>query len=323
MRKLIFIIYMMVAVGALSSCDWLAHGRDSRSHSSEVANSDPALQDTSNNGNDSTNKNVADALKLSQELEKDRKINMLRDSVDTLSVHIYNAESDIESMKGEQESMQAEKLATKTFFVFIAIFFVVMIALVFILVKKFGLTNRDVEKVVQQATRNTNVPRNQNSSRNEYLDLKRRIENLEIQIKTMNSAKEPKGYEPYTGNGTNNTGNGTNEAKDKGNSRVFYMSKPSGDCEFTDSEKHLTATEDTLYKFELKGNTDKAMFEFYSQYESGVREALMLQDIMIERVCDAEILNRNNGKYKCTEKGEVELRGGKWVVTKKAKVRFY
>ena len=311
----------MAAVGSLSSCDWFSD----RARSSEVVNTDPKLQDTLNNRNDSIKKNVADALKLSQELEKDRKINVLRDSVDTLSVHLYNAESDIKALKNETESIQAEKLATNTFFIFIGIFFVVMIVLVYILVRKFGHAYKnDADEVVRQTIRELNVLRIRNSSGNEYLDLKRQIENLEFQIKTMNSAIEQKGYEPYTDNGTNNTGNGTNEAKDKGNSRVFYMSKPSGDCEFTDSEKHITATEDTLYKFELRGNYGNvATFEFYSQDASGVREALMLQDIMIERVCDIDIENRDNGKYKCTAKGEAELRGSKWVVTKKAKVRFY
>lgn len=328
MRKLVLIICMMTLVFTMPSCGYFSNDRDK---SEVTTGTDSATQNHSESTVDrATESAIAEALLMSRNMEKEKSINVLRDSIDTISVQLYTARHDIVELKEEVESMKAEKLATNTFFVFLAIFFVVVIVLVCILVKKLGLTETQVERIASRIKPSTTGANSGRSTYNrEYFALMTRISRLEQVIKGIQNTGCPKDNGSGnigTGFDTDNPTTGTKEPKidSKSDSRVFYMSRPSGDCEFMDKEKRYIASEDTLYRFELKRNkANQATFEFYSKYESGVRESLMMQDLNIERVCDADIQNRDNGKYKCTEKGEAELRGDKWVVTKKAKVMFY
>lgn len=303
MKKLLLIICMMAVVFALPSCKYISRGGDRSEAQTENANTDPASQDS-----DAT----------------------IGDSVDSLFVQMYAAQKNIAELNKDIEEMKANKLSTNSFFLFLAIFFVVVIVLVYFLVKKFGLSRKQVEQIASQVR--TKEPAGHSnrgqgvSNSNEYFLVMNRMASLEKAINDINLRVSAMGSRTSTeAANANKTPDVNNSGStSKADSRIFYLCKPSGDREFLDKDRRLVAQEDYLYKFELhKDDSKKATFEFCASKENCVRWALDSQSTMIDRVCDADIENRDNGRCKCTANGEAELRGGKWVVTKKAKVRFY
>ena len=319
---------MTALVFTLSSCKYISRYGDKSEVQTENVNSDPASQGTSAQDTAYTNR-IKEAQELSMNMENNKTIKMLRDSIDTLSVQLYNVQSNFAELKNDVEEMRADKLSTNSFLVFIVIFFVIVIALVSFLIKKFGHSiKKDVERIasnimIKEPTGLNN--RGQGVSNNDYFRIMKKMTSLEQMINDINLRVSKIGSTKITDNISNNTSDVNNlVSTPKANSRIFYLCKPSNEREFLDKDRRLVAQEDYFYKFELhKGDTQKASFEFCATKENCIRWALDSQSTMIDRACDTDIVNRYNGRCQCTDNGEAELRGDKWVVTKKAKVKFY
>lgn len=322
MKKLLMIICMMAVAFTLSSCKYVSRNGDRSEVQSEEAS--PASQ-----GQDDATKDTASYGNTENE-GKDKTIKLLKDSIDSLSVRMYAAQNDIAKLKSDVKEIRAEKLSTKSFFLFLAIFFVITIVLVYFLVKKFGLSIKQVEQIASQVWKKEAAGHNdcgQGTSNSYEHSLLKKIASLEKTINDIQSrvSRIDRTTSTDTANNRKTIPDANNsESTPKDNSHIFYLCKPSSEREFLDKARRYVAQEDYLYKFELhKGNAKKASFEFCATKENCVRWALDSQSTMIDRACDANIENRDNGRCECTANGEVELRGDKWVVTKKAKVRFY
>jgi hypothetical protein len=90
---------------------------------------------------------------------------------------------------------------------------------------------------------------------------------------------------------------------------------------FSNNHKSLTK-ENTIYKFFLKANKSEADFEIHTD---GVKidEILSMAEQTIKRGCDEDNNPSNSTKnIKTITKGIVSLEGDKWVIKRKALIRY-
>ena len=113
--------------------------------------------------------------------------------------------------------------------------------------------------------------------------------------------------------------------KDSGkskNSEVFYLSWPNKDGGNFDSASATTSYKEgaTIFKFHKLGS-EKSEFEIDDSPET-IQRAFQYPDL-IEIVCEPiNGFNHTTNKITTTTKGTAELQGKKWVVIKKAKIRY-
>ncbi|WP_448376455.1 hypothetical protein [Fervidobacterium sp.] len=103
---------------------------------------------------------------------------------------------------------------------------------------------------------------------------------------------------------------------------VFYLSTPNSDGSFNRSSASSEYREGaSVYRF-MKTSHNRATFEV-DEREGAIRLALDYHYRAIEPVCEAEnTFVREARGIKTIHPGEAELQGEKWVVTRKAKIRY-
>jgi hemoglobin-like flavoprotein len=103
-------------------------------------------------------------------------------------------------------------------------------------------------------------------------------------------------------------------------SDIFFMKYPVENS-FSNNHKSLTK-ENTIYKFLLKGNKTEAEFEIHTE---GVKidEIISMVERTIKTGCDEDNNPSNNTRnIKTLNKGIVSLEGDKWVIKRKAIIRY-
>ena len=108
----------------------------------------------------------------------------------------------------------------------------------------------------------------------------------------------------------------------KPNLTEFYLSTPQTDGSFNDiNKKAVYIPTSSMYKFSLLSN-EKAKFEFVND-SSSLKDALNYPDTYLLPVCTSvNARNIQSLKITTTEPGIAELRDSKWIVSKKAVIRY-
>lgn len=340
MKKVLYIVSFIGLFLTLQSCDRLSGllGENNDSQQEQVV--DDQGQGTSEDSvkQDSDATDEAATAKMQSQLQQNEDgIKKLNDSLSVLNAELVNLQSEVATLKQKQQEIESDKVGVKNLFVYLAIFSIVVIFLVILLAKKIagkgGLTEKQVKDIVADfAKRHPDII---NGSTQQTLSQHfGYIQNHKQAIDAIN--KQLGALANYVNGLPNETSNqqswksqaalgGQQKAKGNqinGGSRVFYMLPPCKEMEFDMSSKRELQMEDTLYRFEVDSKRPNlAHFVFECNSPSGVRWALRNKDKTLDRVCNASG-NGANGKYKCTAPGEAEFRDGKWVVTRKAVVKF-
>jgi hypothetical protein len=104
------------------------------------------------------------------------------------------------------------------------------------------------------------------------------------------------------------------------NSNIFYMKFPVENY-FSDNYKSLTK-ENTIYRFFLKPNKNEAEYEIHTE---GVKidEIISMVERTIKTGCDEDNNPSNNTRsIKTINKGIASLEGDKWIIKRKALIRY-
>jgi hypothetical protein len=101
---------------------------------------------------------------------------------------------------------------------------------------------------------------------------------------------------------------------------VFYMAGPVNNY-FPNSAKSLTK-DNTVYRFTLSANQQEAEYELHTQ-GAPIMEIVQLAESYIKAACDEENLPGNPVKNILTKRaGHAILEGDKWVIKRKALIRY-
>ena len=101
---------------------------------------------------------------------------------------------------------------------------------------------------------------------------------------------------------------------------VFYMAGPVNNY-FPNSAKSLTK-DNTVYRFKLSANQQEAEYELHTQ-GAPIMEIVQLAESYIKAACDEENLPGNPVKNILTKRaGHAILEGDKWVIKRKALIRY-
>lgn len=101
---------------------------------------------------------------------------------------------------------------------------------------------------------------------------------------------------------------------------VFYMAGPVNNY-FPNSAKSLTK-DNTVYRFKLSANQQEAEYELHTQ-GAPIMEIVQLAESYIKAACDEENLPGNPVKSILTKRsGQAILEGDKWVIKRKALIRY-
>jgi hypothetical protein len=101
---------------------------------------------------------------------------------------------------------------------------------------------------------------------------------------------------------------------------VFYMAGPVNNY-FPNSAKSLTK-DNTVYRFKLSANQQEAEYELHTQ-GAPVMEIVQLAESYIKAACDEENLPGDLVKNILTKRsGQAVLEGDKWVIKRKALIRY-
>ena len=157
-------------------------------------------------------------------------------------------------------------------------------------------------------------------SKNEIKDIHDRIRDLESQISLLSNKLNDNNKSLKENSGSNYNQSPTIIAET--GTDFFYLSTPNADGSFNESSVSLNYKGGaSIYKFKKLSNS-KSSFQIDDK-ESSVRLALQFPDKNIDPVCDAlNAFNPKATKIKTDQPGEAELQNGKWVVTKKSKIRY-
>lgn len=104
---------------------------------------------------------------------------------------------------------------------------------------------------------------------------------------------------------------------------IFYMPRPNSDGSFNIQQQSFSFSPvSTYYKFTAAPEASSAGFEFCSE-KMGLTYSLNAPHTYIDPVCDAlNALNQNAARITTVEQGIAQKKGDKWVVIKKAKIRY-
>lgn len=151
--------------------------------------------------------------------------------------------------------------------------------------------------------------------KNKISELQSHLKKLESQISVLSTDSTSKidVVQPMS-----HLKNETKEIK----SWIFFLQSPNRDGTFLENSASQGYKEGyTIYKF-FKTENGKARFQI-DENEASVKLALQYRDIRIDPVCDAiNSYNPKTVRLVTVEQGEAELQNGKWIVNKKAKIRY-
>lgn len=334
MKRILYLISLLGLFLTLQSCDRVsALFNDDDSTTQQVDDSQQQDESENKDSQSSETKDKATTVEMQSQLQQNEDgIKALKDSLENLKMKLPNLQNDITALQQQQTEINNDKVGVKNLFIYLAIFTIVVVVLIVLLTKKItrksSLTREDIEKIIKDFAKQhpdiingsmqLELNRHSTQINNKINQIAQRVEDLtqainhlyQVNTKAIQQDNEPQA-----------TSDGSNRPHETTRG-VFYMKRPSGDMEWDLSLKSETQTEETFYRFEIdRKRPNIAHFTFECITSARVSWALTTRDITINRACIATV-NSRNGRYLCTREGEAELRGGKWVVTRKAEVTF-
>lgn len=161
-------------------------------------------------------------------------------------------------------------------------------------------------------TSNINVGSSElKDANNRIRDLESQIEKIKTQLNTSNTVSII-------------TSNSANQETKQPEMKVetFFLSTPNSDSSFNESSASLTYKDGaTIYLF-TKIGSNKVKFQI-DEKEASAKLALQFPDKNIDPVCDAvNAFNPKASRITTVENGEAELQNGKWILIKKAKIKY-
>lgn len=334
------IIIYLISIGlflTLQSCDRFSSLLgDDVSQQEQVVNDQK--QGISGNEQVSNMTDQATTAQMQSQLQQNEDgIRQINDSLNILNSNLSNLQSRMSTLEQRLEAVESDKVGVKNLFVYLVIYSIIVIVLVIFLVKKIAikdsLTEKQVKDIIADFAKrhpeiiNGSVQLTLHQHLGYIQNHKQAIDAINMQLSALvNSSNGSTKGTPNSQSLEEQVASCGKQGQKKvlanGTCGVFYMKRPRNDMEFDLSLRRETPTEETLYRFELDGNSPNiAHFVFDCNSPSRVRWALSTKDKTLDRVCNASG-SGTNGEYKCTTKGEAELRDGKWVVTRKAVVIF-
>lgn len=219
--------------------------------------------------------------------------------------------------------------------IIVSVFFSILILLVVVLIllNPERLYNLLISKILesqrlkqlinqQLGNSNFNKPKDKNIHFERELEgLQKRINDLEGDIKRQNERiNELQSGRPAQILPSSNQNK--EESRQEEKLEIFYLSTPNSDGSFNESSASTSYREGaSIYKL-FKTAETKAIFEIDNR-ESSIKLAIQYPDRNIDPVCEAEsAFNPKSNKIITTQQGTVELQNGKWIVNKKAKIKY-
>ena len=172
--------------------------------------------------------------------------------------------------------------------------------------KAVGVDRREVEKILVDSK--------------VLMELKQAVGRLQQQVAQLEGRKM-KAVEPGKGRPVMAAAISTSSAASVApSSDVFYMAGPVNNY-FPNSAKSLTK-DNTVYRFKVSANQQEAEYELHTQ-GAPVMEIVQLAESYIKAACDEENLPGNPVKNILTKRsGQAVLEGDKWVIKRKALIRY-
>ncbi len=219
--------------------------------------------------------------------------------------------------------------------IIVSVFFSILILLVVVLIllKPERLYNLLISKILesqrlkqlinqQSGNSKFNKPQGKNVHYEREIEgLQKRINDLEGDIKRQNERiNEIQSGKPSQILSSSNQNK--EESRQEEKLEIFYLSTPNSDGSFNESSASTSYREGaSIYKL-FKTAETKAIFEIDNR-ESSIKLAIQYPDRNIDPVCEAEsAFNPKSNKIITTQQGTVELQNGKWIVNKKAKIKY-
>lgn len=340
MKKILYIFSFVGLFLTLQSCDRLSRLLDDGNdiQQEQVADDQDQNKPATNDAQASDTIDKAATSNMQSQLQQNEDgIKKLNDSLNVLNSELTNLQSDVATLQQKQKEIENDKVGVKNLFVYLVIFSVVVFVLVVLLTKKVAgkgsLTEKQVKDIVADfSNRHPEIiGRSLQTTLNQHFSYiqnhKQAIDAINMQLGSLvnyvnglaSGQSNQQSWEKQAALGGQQE---TKENRFNESGRIFYMKRPLNDMEFDLSLRKETATEDTMYRFEIDSKRPNiAHFVFDCDSQSRVRWALSTKDKTLDRVCNASGSGAN-GKYSCTAPGEAELRDGKWIVTRKAVVIF-
>jgi hypothetical protein len=169
-----------------------------------------------------------------------------------------------------------------------------------------GVDRREVEKILADSK--------------VLMELKQAVGRLQQQVAQLEGRKG-KVVEPVKGKPVMAAAISASAASSaSGAADVFYMAGPVNNY-FPNSAKSLTK-DNTVYRFKLSANQQEAEYELHTQ-GAPIMEIVQLAESYIKAACDEENLPGNPVKNILTKRlGQAILEGDKWVIKRKALIRY-
>lgn len=342
MKRILYLISFLGLFLTLQSCDRISNlfNEDDSTGRQGVDNQQQDEIEKKEGQTAETEDKTATLEMQSQLQQNEDGIKALRDSLDNLKMKLTNLQNDITALQQQQTEIAKDKVGVKNLFIYLAIFSIVIVVLIVLLTKKItsksSLTQKDIindvtkktsEKMQLQMSQHlaqiNRITQELNSLKQIVYTLQSDASTIVIQqgnkAPTLDGGNRPNG--PTITNKAPTPDRGERPAV-KTTNGVFYMKRPSGENEWELSLKSEIQTEETFYRFEIdRRHANIAHFKFDCAISRRVLWALTTKDKTINSACMASYRG-NTGQYRNTRDGEAELRGGKWVVTRKAEVIF-
>lgn len=232
---------------------------------------------------------------------------------------------DIETPVSDAYETQKSEPQKVSFFAinFWTILFLLLIIGIIIFVYTLGKWISDIEGKVKRIEKNDNssaIVQPDFQSTNNTRRLEEKIQKINNRLDRIESSSVSKKETPVSEQPKEVI---LQAPKKEPETTVFYMATPNAEKTFDiRSKSDVFLPTRSLYKFFVDNSEKKAAFEFHSD-ESGIRESANSPHLYIEPVCEPQNAQNPNAKKITTiEKGVAENQGDKWVVTKKAKIRY-
>lgn len=105
------------------------------------------------------------------------------------------------------------------------------------------------------------------------------------------------------------------------NQKVFYLPSPFEENKFSKEDSSEIRTATSLYEINYNSNTYAGHITLIQNAD--FKKALNSPDLYLEKACIYDnAYNINATRVEVTQKGEVELDGDDWLVTKKLRIKF-
>jgi hypothetical protein len=200
---------------------------------------------------------------------------------------------------------------------YLLVLLLIILALIIWIIIQKRMHSSDIESIVYDKTKDWQIERNE--LKNKYSEESRKVYNLTNQLNSLDNLKQKsiptkeKDEQPFVIQKII-----TVEEKIS----KLFSDPPSNEREF-DSRYVLEKLEQgsSMYEFSSISGSNKFKFRLIRD-ENNFKKALSTPDYCINYVCERQGEYGQTKKIIYVEDGEVELQGDKWIVTKKAIIRY-